>query len=247
MGLHEGRVHFLYARPTAALKAFEPSTRKIAVFRRHLHQVRKRPECDQVQIFHRSLYAEAAEQGANKLVRNADTAKFRVRVIVAFLMRVQKHIAHREPIARRLMMVHDHDRHAEFLGVCNFHVRGNTRIHGNQVARPRLIHFIDGRNRKSVAIAKAVRESPFRFNTHSLEAAGQKRHGRHAVQVVVAKNEHALATFANREYPFHSLVHPHHEEGVMHVALVRAQHVVRIRNGLDAARDQEPRDRMRNL
>ena len=247
VGLHERGIHFLHAGPTAILQTFKTSSRKVAVFGCHLHQVRERPESDQVQILYGVRLSEAAEQRTNKLIRNADTAKFLIRVIIAFLVRVQKHIAHRQSIARRLMMVHDHDRHAQLLGVCDFHVRGNACIHGNQIAGAGSVHFIDGSHRKPVAVAKAVRQSPFRFDAHHFEAARQKCDRGHTVQVVVAKNEHAFAAFADRENPFHSLVHAHHEERVVHIAFAGAQHVVRIGHRLDSTRNEEPRHRMRNL
>ena len=123
----------------------------------------------------------------------------------------------------------------------------NARINGDQVAGASLVHFVDGRNRKSVAITKAVREAPFRFNANSLEATRQKRHRGHAVQVVVPENKHLPLPLAHVENPAHGIFHALHEPGGKFSTAAVVQNPVCRRCGTDPSGYEKPRDQMRDI
>ena len=165
VAFHEVAVHFLQARPAAAFNRLKSRLGKGAVLWRHLDQIGKRSQCHQVQELFRFRHAEPRIQGTNKFVRNTDTAKFRIRISITFLMRVKQDIAFGKSFARGLMVVNDQHRHTKLFRQGNFCVRRNTRIDRDDIPRTSAMHFFNRRHRKTITVTKAIRETPIRLDS----------------------------------------------------------------------------------
>ena len=206
-GLHERGVQRLDSGQAAFLQALETPLGEQPVLGSHLHEVGQRAERHQVEHFGRRRHPETFVQRAYELVRNAHATKFRIGVGIAFLVRVQKNVARRERVARRLVVVDDHHVHSQFLRMGNLVVRGDARIDGHHVASARFVHLVDRGNREPVTIAETVRQAPVRLDSELRETPRQKRHRGHPVQVVVTEDENLLFLFAHVENPAHGIFH----------------------------------------
>ena len=90
-------------------------------------------------------------------------------------------------------MIGDDEVNAQLGGKLGFFYSGNAVVHGHDELAAPVVKGLDGIARKAVAIALPAWQHTFDRCSHALEMLVQQRRCRHAVHIIIAKNDNGLA------------------------------------------------------
>jgi hypothetical protein len=187
-----------------------------------------------IEVFHIQPAFDA--HGLHEFEPHPTAAQFLVGIGAVRALRVEHRHGIGQCFARKVVVADDHV-HAPCVGMVHLVHRADAAVEGDDERKPVVGRKVDALGAHAIALAIAVGNVEVQVAQVFQEAIDQG-HGRGAVHIIVAIDEHLLAIAKGAHQAVNGLVHVLHQEGVVEVVERWAEEIPCRLKVCDAARHQ---------